>query len=89
MNYAKQNTIIHAAWRRWLRAQKKRQDPVGDFARDFLTDDCAKGLRTLSGIDRHMQDAHNAIDAALEARDRAWREWVKADPPELSRLDAP
>ena len=71
------------AFRVWLRRQRKRQDAVGDFARDFLADSCANAVRTLSGLDRHMQDEHNAIDAALDARDQAWREYARECRPEL------
>jgi hypothetical protein len=63
-------------FRAWLRRQMHRQDPVGDFARDFLMDDCARYLTTLSSIDRHLKEDHDAEDRVLDVRDRAWREYA-------------
>ena len=76
------NIRRHAQFRRWLTEQSERQDPVGDFARDFLADDCARGLTMISGIDRHLRTHHDSdsIDRVLAARDRAWREFAQAHP---------
>jgi hypothetical protein len=68
-------------FRAWLRNQLMRQDSVGDFARDFLLDDCAVDVRTLSGLDRHLAQEHCAPDKVLHARDRAWREYASTPPP--------
>jgi len=62
----------------WATTQTDRRDAIGDFCRDFVCDDCARDVRTLSGLDRHMREEHDAIDAALEARDRAWREYARS-----------
>lgn len=67
-------------FRRWLRYNVVRKDPVGDFALDFLRDDCAANVRTLSGIDRHLRLVHDADDKVLAARDRAWREYAETRP---------
>jgi len=71
----KTNRQVFAAWRKWLRTQRDRQDAVGDFARDYLADSCASRLATLSGLDHHMRDDHGAEDKVWRARDAAWREW--------------
>jgi len=65
--------LEHAGFRHWLRGQRQRQDAIGDFARDYLGDSCMVGIRTLSGIDRHLRAEHGHADKALAARDRAWR----------------
>jgi len=72
---AQVNAATFRAWRAWLTQQTIRQDPIGDFARDYLADPCSRRYRTLSGLDRHMRDDHDAVPRALAARDRAWREW--------------
>lgn len=75
MNYAIANASTFRAWRAWLEQQLHRQGAVGDFACDYLADDCARHLHTLSGLDRHLRDEHGADSKVLDARDRAWREW--------------
>ncbi len=63
----------------WLRKQRTRNDSVGDFARDFTEDwdsGCAQTVNTISSLDRHLRDEHDASDAVLLARDRAWREFA-------------
>jgi hypothetical protein len=76
-NHAARNRETFRAWRAWLRTQKARQDPVGDFARDYLDDLCAARIHTLSGLDHHLMFVHGADPGGkvLEARDRAWRAW--------------
>lgn len=67
--------LIIGMFRRWLVKQRHREDSVGDFANDFLVDDCARNIRTLSGIDWHLRHVHHADNTVLSARDRAWREY--------------
>lgn len=74
------NRRRHHQFRAWLEIQRDRQDPVGDFARDFLVDRCAEDLTTISGIDRHLRVEHDASERVLDARDRAWREFARACP---------
>jgi len=62
-------------FRQWLMQQKWRNDPVGDLARDFVDDDCAKRLRSPKSIQRHIEFGHNACPAALEALREAIREY--------------
>jgi hypothetical protein len=62
-------------FRQWLIQQKGRNDPVGDVARDFIDDECAKRLRSPKSIQRHIELAHDACPAALEALQRAIREY--------------
>ena len=60
---------------RWLRQQRTRQDPVGDLARDFISDSCGKRLSTFVSIHRHIEESHTPCVGALEAMERAYREW--------------
>jgi len=62
-------------FRPWLNKQREREDPVGDIARDMREDSCAKGLRSRSGLRKHIEEKHGASDAAVAALERAWEEW--------------
>jgi hypothetical protein len=78
------NQGLITGFKAWLRKQKRRDDPVGDFAKDFLGDckycdvlDEPPGpFRSVSEIDQHLRDVHETSDAVLAARDLAWREYV-------------
>lgn len=67
----------------WLRTQKRRDDPVGDFARDALEDRRFPRVSTdtLGGgwtkVRRHLQ-AIGACDSAEDAGFQAWREYQRA-----------
>lgn len=63
---------------RWLRAQTHRHDPVGDLARDAVTDldiGCLGRLITPARLAQHAQTVHDASAAAVAALDRAVGEW--------------
>ena len=66
------------AFRNWLFAQQGRRDSIGDFATDLWTEPCRGCFEatTISGLDDHIKGVHRAIDAALKARDTAWREFA-------------
>jgi len=70
IRYARKSTL---PFRQWLEAQVHREDPVGDFARDWLDDPNTLRLRTLSGIDYYLKGI-GVCDNVLKARDRAARE---------------
>ena len=63
-------------FRGWLQDQTKREDRVGDFARDFLVDSCAADVRSTRALDRHLQDAHGATDDVLDSHHEAWGEYT-------------
>ena len=60
----------------WLRAQRYRDDPVGDIARDVIED--AKFSRR-SGMARQVDylEWHGACDGAIKALKAAWAEYVR------------
>lgn len=62
-------------FRAWLKAQAKRGDAVGDFARDVAADRCARWLRTPGQLGMHIQTVHHPIPAVEEALARSVREW--------------
>lgn len=67
-------------FRSWLKQQVKRDDRVGDVARDALADArirCWRG-RTPRSLRRHMQWDHAAIPAAVESLDQAAQEFGAA-----------
>jgi hypothetical protein len=71
---------LQAFWE-WLGLQATRQDPVGDLARDWtsdMRDGCVAEHRvnSLSSMDRHLREVHDSSDRVLDARDRAWREFM-------------
>ena len=60
----------------WLRAQKKRQDPVGDLSRDMRSDGewprvPGAGLPLYT---QHLEEC-GACDGAFRALKRAYAEW--------------
>ncbi len=72
----------------WLRAQKNRNDPVGDLSRDLRQDDeetrkgfdkywrtVPKPLRLTPGTFRKYLEACGACDGAMGALDDAEKEW--------------
>lgn len=61
-------------FRGWLRRQRRRQDAVGDIARDLAADRCAAWLRSLSALQAHLL-LHNAEDRFVAALGAAYREW--------------
>jgi len=63
------------SFRVWLRLQRRRQDPVGDLARDVLADPALKGRR-LSGLGAYLMDL-GVEPKVLEALVRARLEWGK------------
>jgi hypothetical protein len=62
-------------FRSWLRAQRHRQDAVGDLARDVQQDRCLTA-RTLPGMRRHLTEDHAACEHACAALERAYHEWT-------------
>lgn len=71
--------MIDITFRQWLKLQRWRDDLVGDLARDFMDDRCAKGLRTPSTIKKHVLYAHIPCDGAREALDQAVFEYLTRD----------
>jgi hypothetical protein len=61
----------------WLRQQKYRDDPIGDLARDFADDKCAKRLRSVKSIRRHILFAHNPCLGAQTALEEAIAEYTE------------
>jgi hypothetical protein len=61
-------------WGRWLKAQRFRDDPIGDLARDWLTD-CGHRKYSSPGGVRKELDRHRACEGAYEALDEAIKEW--------------
>ena len=59
----------------WLEAQKPRKDPVGDLAGDFCESSCCRHAQTPMGLRRHMTAEHSACQGALDALERAQKEW--------------
>ena len=60
----------------WLRAQDKRDDPVGDLARDFKADGRARGIRTLAALTEHLLRC-DACEGALDSLVQAGAEWSR------------
>jgi hypothetical protein len=61
-------------FRRWLHAQRTRDDAIGDLARDMARDRCLKA-RGLAGIRRHLEGVHGACSGAVAALECAHQEW--------------
>ena len=69
----------------WLSAQKDRNDPVGDLARDYLAPcsdnggraSCARHSWSEDGVLTHME-IHGAHPDAIRAYEAAVKEWKAA-----------
>jgi hypothetical protein len=75
---------------RFLRRQRRREDPVGDLARDWIADvgrGKPRGAYKLPALLRYLED-RNACQGALDAAEHAWREW-QATFPRNSPRDTP
>lgn len=64
----------------WLLQQDRRNDPIGDLARDYrsdIADGCAPRsmLATVQDVRVHLELVHNAWSLALDALDAAETEW--------------
>lgn len=71
----------HVAFRRWARAQRHRQDAVGDLCRDLLADGAAPAVRDTGAATRRYLEhrADPAIaDRVLAAFDAAIAEWEQS-----------
>jgi hypothetical protein len=67
------------SFRAWLLEQMRREDAVGDFARDVAADPCLGKKRTPNAIARHIEDEHYPYDDnVMVAWARALREWRSA-----------
>ena len=60
----------------WLMAQKKREDPVGDFARNVLQDRTWPPTQDMVKLRQHMTKLGSKKDA-LAALDQAYSEYQK------------
>lgn len=59
-----------------LRRQQRRDDPVGDLARDVAIDpDWPRGVRSLAAFDRYLESC-GACDGAHRSLRRAYAEWL-------------
>lgn len=70
-----QQQVHHIPFRRWLRAQEKRDDPVGDLAQDMARD--SKQQRpnpSLNELYHHLR-IQGASREALRTLIEAYREW--------------
>ena len=72
-------------FRGWLVDQIRRQDAVGDLARDIRADTCLGQKRTPKAILSHMVADHEPCGDAIEAFKRAVAEWDTGEPPEPAK----
>lgn len=64
-------------FRQWMKKQDKRDDPVGDLARDMADDKAMQGVRLNSAkaFVSYLIAEHNPSESCIEAAKRAWREY--------------
>lgn len=69
--------IMPMTFYEWLNKQRKRDDPIGDVARDVYCDDCfPKDCDDIDKIHRHIGGiVHHACKEAHAAVDEAWFEY--------------
>lgn len=68
------------SFNQWLKKQVKRNDPIGDLARDAANDSERKP-RTLEGWRDHLYD-NSACDGAFVALGEAYSEWQSGVTPD-------
>jgi uncharacterized protein YozE (UPF0346 family) len=60
----------------WMKAQTKRDDSIGDIARDVTEDECfPRRTGELAALRNHVEFEHTPDENALDALDRAHRKW--------------
>jgi len=59
-------------FRQWLKQQEKRDDPVGDLARDVKAD--RPGVSSVEGLRRVLEE-HGAFQGAMDALETAAGEY--------------
>ena len=74
------------SFKRWALLQTKRDDPVGDVARDIKHDVCFPARpRSLRQCLNHLDKAHGGgCDGARDALEEAWKEYQTAQEPAAS-----
>lgn len=63
----------------WLRAQTRRDDPIGDLARDVTGDvrsGCLTRITSPAALREHIERVHNGDDHVLAAVGAACVEWL-------------
>lgn len=58
----------------WIKEQSKRDDPVGDFAKDVIDSDDTNQLQSASDWRTYLM-RKNASQLAVKAFKQAWNEW--------------
>lgn len=67
--------VTLSGFTRWMLRQAKRNDPVGDFARDVKQDDAwPVDARSRRAVEEYL-DRVGVSHGAREAFERAWKEW--------------
>ena len=61
-------------FRSWLQKQRNRNDAVGDFARDVRDDLDSRGIHSVTGWVKYLNNRH-ACEGAIEAVKKAWKEY--------------
>ena len=69
--------MARLTFRQWLKQQRYRDDPVGNLAQDLLADECARWLRSVKSIRRHILFSHNAGPAVAMALAAAIHEYIE------------
>ena len=67
----------------YLRCQRQRHDPVGDFAREWFTDGSdfikPRGRFSWRAVRAYLE-RNNACEPAINAARKAWTEWLNTPP---------
>ncbi len=70
------------SFKKWLKEQTHRNDPVGDLARDatlkYLAKETPGETSGLQAWIKHLEK-HSACDEAFEALNAAWREYQETE----------
>ena len=73
----KENGRTKVNFKTWLLKQYKRDDPIGDLARDVKKNPLPRGCTSWTKIYRFITQKHNPCDGAIKALHKAKREYEK------------
>jgi hypothetical protein len=80
MNTAGEVSKLGFTFGQWLKKQTRRQDKVGDVARDFIAKNgegknCCSRFQSYETIHKHICSEHGASQSALKALEAAYAEY--------------
>lgn len=75
-NTLKEGLVMSKSFTNWIKGQVRRNDSIGDIAREIRQDPCWPGRsRSKQTFLNHLLYEHEASPEALTALEKAYQEW--------------